>query len=388
MLLVTSVLAVSGVFGCGPLEIKTEKKPEPVAIAPDAPPVGIAVTERALRGGRLVLISQRGERLREITRIGRVSVRDNGAAWSPDGRFLVFASSRSRDSVDETSLWIIAAEPGAKPRRLTRFQRSIDRDPVWAADGRSLLFSSNRSGSFDIYRLALRERADGLPTAVGQPVALTSGPDLDFHPSPEPGGERIAFMRADADGERSRIWIVDGEAARPLTDGPADVTPAWSPDGRRIAFAAPGPERRDADLYTVALPPASPEGGTSGGPDGGTRGTRELVVAEALSDQTGPVWSADGRYLFCTSIFRSQESNRPVHSSVTFVDLSEPTRVVRALHSRIATDSRMEPALEPRQLDPRLLHDNLPYKDALQRAVESDLIRAAEAAERMRQDGR
>jgi dipeptidyl aminopeptidase/acylaminoacyl peptidase len=55
-----------------------------------------------------------------------------------------------------------------------------------------------------------------------------------------PDGARVAFVvtQADLDDERyvRRIWLWDGTEARPITAGPSDASPRWSPDGARLAF--------------------------------------------------------------------------------------------------------------------------------------------------------
>jgi dipeptidyl aminopeptidase/acylaminoacyl peptidase len=65
-------------------------------------------------------------------------------------------------------------------------------------------------------------------------------------PRLHPDGRRVAFVvtRMDLESDRylKRIWLWEGERARPLTAGPADSSPRWSPDGSRLAFVRKGSE--------------------------------------------------------------------------------------------------------------------------------------------------
>jgi Tol biopolymer transport system component len=350
--------------GCGPLDNNSSRRGKDGAALLATQGVHIVAMERGPNGGRLVLIDENGDRLGDLTRLqaGAEAVRDNSPAWSPDGRWLVFASSRERGSLLETSLWIIPARTDAKPRRLTQ-GKAVDRDPTWTRDSKALVFSSNRGGSFDLWRMDLAAGADGWPEAAGQPIQLTTGEHHEFHPSIDPSGDRseaagmrIVYMRVDRDGSRSSLWLWSSGTETELTAGPADMTPAWSPDGRTIAFAAPSLER-DADLHAMD-------------PDGSNR---RLIIIEPLSDQTGPVWSGDGRYLFSTSMYRSVATGKPILSSITFVDMHETPVVMRALHDSSVVESRTSPALDRADLDAAALHRNLAYKDALKRTVEREL---------------
>ncbi|MFL6129141.1 MAG: S9 family peptidase [Mycobacteriales bacterium] len=79
-------------------------------------------------------------------------------------------------------------------------------------------------------------------------------------PTLSPDGRRavVAVTRLDleADEYRSRLWLVDTTGAqppRPLTDGARDTAPAWSPDGRWIAFlrARTDPSEGKPQLYLL-----------------------------------------------------------------------------------------------------------------------------------------
>lgn len=351
--------------GCGPLDNNNSSGPR--GKPPAAQGAHIVAMERGSHGGRLVLIGDNGDRLGDLTRLPAAGdiVRDNSPAWSPDGRWIVFVSSRERASLVETSLWIIAARGDAAPRRLTS-GKAVDRDPAWTPDGKAVVFSSNRASSFDLWRLSLTTGADGWPEAAGAPVQLTRGDEHDFHPSVEPYGasgrspaeSRIVYTRMAPDGSRSSLWLWSSGTASELTSGPADMTPAWSPDGRTIAFAAPSLQR-DADLHAID-------------PDGSNR---RLILIEPLSDQTGPVWSGDGRYLFATSVYRSVATGEPILSSITYIDMIESPLVMRALHDSSAVESRTSPALDRAELDAAALHRNLAYGEALKRVVERELNR-------------
>lgn len=359
--------ALAALVACGGREPSVfEPGGAPEAAEAQAP---IIAMQRARRGARLVFLDETGVRRADLTEITTVPLRDNSPALSPDGRWVVFASSRGRDDMVQTSLWIIAAEVGAVPRRLTSGSFE-DRDPAWLPDGSAVVFASNRSGDFDLWRLDLRMSPYGWPVPAGAPSQLTTGPRQSLHPAPSPDGARIVYTEADLESGASELWMWEGGAARRLTEGPADSTPAWSPDGKRLAFAAmveragKGP---DVDLFVM---------------DADGKNRRHLVD-EPLAQETHPVWSFDGRYLFATSLYRSVSSGKPILSSVTFVDLTETPLTLRALHDPMAVESRASAALPRRALDAAALRENRSYEQALAHAVEQHLMQRelAEPAE-------
>jgi Tol biopolymer transport system component len=308
--------------------------------------------------------------------VAPVVVRDVGAAWSPDGRFIAFESSRGRSAIGESSLWMIPARSGQTPRRIT-FGDGTDRDACWTPDGTALIYAAiARSGdNFDLWRLPVR--FEGERPVPGTPVRLTSTPENELYPSVSPDGRYIVYQRAtDADG--STIWrmpIAGGPAER-LTAGPADLTPAYSPDGAHLAFArgryvalpegAPGPRTRlDIDLYQM------PAAG----------GEATLVIAEPYADQLGPRWDREGRLLFATSVYRAVDDDQPVLSSVTFVDLWETPLVLRALHDPAVVATRSGVAITPRESpNAGVLGRLRPYVEALLEVMQDQLREREEAA--------
>ncbi|ASO19654.1 dipeptidyl aminopeptidase/acylaminoacyl peptidase [Actinoalloteichus hoggarensis] len=95
----------------------------------------------------------------------------------------------------------------------------------------------------DVEQNAYLSSIERVPLGGGDPVPWTAG-SRDRTPRVSPDGTRVAFLRAEA-GQRAQLYVmpVDGGEARRLTALPGGAgEPVWSPDSRRIAFAARVPE--------------------------------------------------------------------------------------------------------------------------------------------------
>jgi Tol biopolymer transport system component len=354
---------VATVAACGPL---AAPPPPP----PPAHRIAIVAAERASSGMRLVAIDEHGDRQFELVQPAATAVvRDTNPTVSPDGQWIVFASSRDRP-LDQTSLWIAHAGMTMPARRLTQAETPavIDAHPTWTPDGRAVVFSSTRDGGgFDLWQLAIH---DGQP---GELRALTHGAGHEVTPAIAPDGT-IVYAEVTPDEATHQVEThlearaPDGTIRR-LTAGPADSSPALSPDGQRLVFSRPAIHngKPDGELWLIAR---------SAGAD--FADAAKPLVDLPLTDESGPVWSRDGRFVFATSVVRGSEGN-VVFSSIIHVDTRETPRVARLLEDRVGAIVRLTPALTAVPLDVAALHGDPAYLPELARIL-------IQMVERARQD--
>ena len=165
--------------------------------------------------GKEIYLADLGKR--SVTKLTDNDVDDSGPAWSPDGSLLAFTSSRDGDS----EIYVMTAA-GGEPRQVTH-NRLQDGSPTWSPDATRLTF--DRRG-----RIYVRN-ADG--RGRERPI----GPRGVESPDWSPDGTRIAMVRVggalmlmDADGRHPRrIGIASYNGS--LGQGEPD----WSPDGTRVA---------------------------------------------------------------------------------------------------------------------------------------------------------
>ena len=342
----------------------------PVGVVVLSPPrIAIVVAEGDARGARLVAIDEHGDRQLELLQASATLARDTNPTISPDGVWLVFASSRGRP-LAETSLWIARLAPGAVPVPLTT-GTATDAHPTWTPDGAALVWASTRGGhGFDLWRAPVDVR--GRRPVLGAAEQLTSGAGHEVTPAVSPGGA-IAYAAVEDRGDGTISSHLEERAGdgsiRALTTGTTDSAPAISPDGARLVFARPVARAGlvDSDLWIVARAGGEPS----------------LLVELPLTDESGPVWSRDGRYVFATSLLRGADG-RAVFSSVIVIDTREGRPVARLLEDRVGPITRLTPAIATTPLDDAALHADPEYLPELARIMANPIVETKAREERAR----
>lgn len=209
------------------------------ASAANTVPVGfVAVTN----GSGSLQISQYGLDGKVVRRLTSGPAKHNYPSVSPDGRRMLFTGDEDGDS----EIYSRRLEDSAAPVQLTRAPlRAFS--PGWSPSGDSIVYSALAPG--DAAYQIFAARPDG-----SHPVKLTSSVDSgNTQPAFSPDGRRIAFLNGRKGGV-DRIWVMnaDGTGAVPLSAGPRDAYPAWL-DAGTLLFAREDLTQGTARIMTVDL---------------------------------------------------------------------------------------------------------------------------------------
>jgi protocatechuate 3,4-dioxygenase beta subunit len=159
--------------------------------------------------------------------------------WSPDGEWIAYRS----DCDGNREIYRI--RPNGSARQRLTHDPAEDGEPSWSADGRRLLFTSSRDGHPEVYVMD----ADG----VGQ-QRLTHTPEGQSRRAEwSPGGGWISFGTNRDGNEEIYVMRPDGSDLRNVSRHPArEYYSRWSPDGNVVAFTSNRERQRNA-IYTMAV---------------------------------------------------------------------------------------------------------------------------------------
>jgi hypothetical protein len=163
-------------------------------------------------------------------------------AISPDGKLAAYASDRA--SAGNLDIWVQQTD-GGEPVRLTS-DPADDFDPVFSADGSRVAFRSEREGG-GIYEV---------PVIGGEAHLLVP---RGRRPRFSPDGQFLMYYSTDLTnsgvGTKLFVLALGGERPNPIAPQ-CSINPntAWSPDSRRVLFAADCPGHDDETVIWTASP--------------------------------------------------------------------------------------------------------------------------------------
>ncbi|HKN75618.1 MAG TPA: S9 family peptidase [Candidatus Acidoferrum sp.] len=263
--------------------------------------------------------------LRNITIDDYFQIRDVGQPeLSPDGQWVAYTvrTKMLKEDKNETRIWMVSAH-GGDPLPMTAEGVSSGH-PRWSPDGKYLAFTSSRNGGKSQVWLLNRlggeaVRLTDIPQGVGdfewspdstrlvlalqdpKPEDAEAEKDKDKPAPAKPKTQppyvidRLQFKEDTVgylDNRRTHLYIfsVEKKTATQITSGSFDdEQPAWSPDGKQLAFTSnrtmPDPDAsRDTNIWVVAA-------------DNTDKGAHPTQITTNPGADSQPAWSPDGKWI-------------------------------------------------------------------------------------------
>jgi Tol biopolymer transport system component len=230
-------------------------------------------------GGNVdVFVDRLGEQA-PVNLTARCARIDSHPAISPDGRQVAYASQ-----CDGGGLFVVPIE-GGTPRRLA----ALGFHPAWSPDGRRLAFSTRPDRGFPLWWLRVESELRVLDIDSGTEQTIVR--DGGVRPAWSPDGRLLAYRvpRGDAPGLRVVPAVEGATAARIVTDDPEARDVSWAAEGTGLFFA--GQRTGVSSIWFVPLDPRT----------GRETGPANILVAPTDEAMQAPCASRDGRMLAFSS---------------------------------------------------------------------------------------
>jgi Tol biopolymer transport system component len=193
-------------------------------------------------------------------------------AWSPNGARIAYWGLRST----HRDIWTVVAR-GGEPVAVTN-DDATDWNPVWSPDGKYLYFASDSHGAMRFWRVPIDQTTGRV---LGEREAVTGSGAESWHPSFSRDGQRLIYVNYLVKENFFRVAFdpqkeVVADARTPITGGERRVTaPELSPDGQWLAYYTFGSPQEDIfvvrqdgtdprqltnDRYRDRVPRWSPDG--------------------------------------------------------------------------------------------------------------------------------
>ncbi len=256
-------------------QIREVSQPE---LSPDGQWVAYAVRTRMLKEDkneqRLWMISNHGGDPISLTAEG---VSSSHPRWSPDGKYIAFLSARNNGKAQV----LLLNRLGGEAAHLTDSPQGVD-DFEWSPDSTRLVLILRDPKPEDLE--AAKEKDKDKPAAAAKPK--TPPPFVI---------DRLQFKRDTVgylDRRRTHLYIFDvaSKKTTQITSGDFDdAEPAWSPDGKSLAFTSnrstPDPDATyNSDIWVIAS-------------DTSDKGAHLTQITTNPGPDRSPAWSPDGKWI-------------------------------------------------------------------------------------------
>ncbi len=353
-------------------KMKEVKNPQ---ISPDGKWIAYTVSEMDLKEDkketRIWMIPSAGGEAIPMTAKGYSA---ENPRWSPDGKYLSFSASRSKDKEgeEEKPQIFVLNRLGGEALQVTKVKQGVS-NYEWSPDGTRMVLlirdpkpeeltedkeDDKKLRPFVIDRLQFKRDNIGylnrfrthlyvlkIGDEKAEPVQITSGDFDESEPAWSPDGKSIAFVSnrsENSDGlPNSDIWIVSpdntdkGQTLLQVTTNPReDSAPSWSPDGQTIAYVTVTAPLKVMWYATNHLATVSAKGGT---PTIWTTTLDRNVIKPKFSSNGKAIWfilEDSGEQNLASMDVASKKLNRAITGETIVIDYDLQGNLIAPLVSK------------------------------------------------------
>jgi len=250
-------------------------------LSPDAQWVAYTVGTSSLKDDknekRIWMVAMAGGDAVPMTAEG---VSSSHPRWSPDGKYLALLSARNEG---KTQVWLLN-RAGGEAQRLTDTAQDVE-DLVWSPDSRRLCLVLRDPTQEELDAAKERAKGESEEKPAKEKKPKTQKPwvidRLQFKV------DEIGYL----DRRRKHLYVFDlaAKSLTQVTSGDYDDSQAvWSPDGKQLAFTSnrsSDPDRNyNNDIWVVSA-------------DNSDKGAHLTQITTNLGDDNSPAWSPDGKWI-------------------------------------------------------------------------------------------
>jgi dipeptidyl aminopeptidase/acylaminoacyl peptidase len=251
------------------------------------------------------------------------SVSSSHPRWSPDGKYLAFLSARNEG---KAQIWLLN-RAGGEAQHITDTPQDVD-DFAWSPDSTRLVVILRDASEEELAAAKAKDKEkdeDDKKPKARKPWVIDR---LQFKT------DEVGYL----DRRRAHLYVLElaTKNLTQITSGDYDdAHPAWSPDGRLIAFASnrskPDPDRTyNTDIWVVAA-------------NNTDKGAQLTQVTTNPGDDDTPSWSPDGKLITYTTQLDHQLFQYATHHVAVSPASGGQARVLTQSFDRNATEPRFSP---------------------------------------------